>query len=282
MNMGLARTEGKRRQRLALSVYLSCVLLAPGLSLAQEPPSGEDGVRKALLARLSASDEEQRLDAVTQLAGWFPSSSGEAGFEAVTALALAMRRDVSPVVRALAARALELSGDPRAAEALLSALADEREIAVRKAILYALARHGAARPSPQTVAALIPRLKDKKPEIRGAAAFALAEIRDRASAPALLDLLKKRGKDEDAFARAHAARALGAIGDRTALAPLLKSLATDKFPDVRREAAVALGRLALQSDVEVLAALREALRSPDPHLAAIAVASIEAANSRSQ
>jgi HEAT repeat protein len=72
------------------------------------------------------------------------------------------------------------------------------------------------------------------------------------------------------------------MGDRTALAPLLKSLATDKFPDVRRGAAVALGRLALQSDVEVLAALREVLRSPDPHLAAIAVASIEAANSRSQ
>lgn len=241
--------------------------------------------RERWLSQLASGSEEERLDAAAHLVvmcSAAPAPSGatpglnEENFSAVTALALALRKDDSSVVRALAARALEVCGDARAAEPLMSALGEEREIAVRKAIIYALARH----PSPQAATQLIPLLKDKQPDIRGAAAFALAEIRDPTSAAALLDLLKGRRKDEDAFARAQAARGLGSIGDRTAIDPLLTALRKDDASDVRREAARALGRLANSQDGKVIEAVRAAQSSSDPYLTAIAAEAITAISAR--
>ena len=241
--------------------------------------------RERRLSQLTSGSEEERLDAAAHLVVMFsaaPYPSGasngisEENFAAVTALALALRKDDSSVVRALAARALEVCGDRRAAEPLMTALSEEREIAVRKAIVYALARH----PSPQVAAQLIPLLKDKQPDIRGAVAFALAEIRDPAAAAALLDLLKGRRKDEDAFARAQAARGLGSLGDRTAIDPLLTALRKDDAPDVRREAARALGRLANSQDGKVIDALRAAQSSSDPYLTIIAAEAITAISAR--
>ncbi len=256
---------------------LIVVALAAAVSLSQDASSRDEDSRKSLLAQLSSGGEEQRLDAVIQLAGMFSTSSVEADFSAITMLAIAMRNDLSPVVRALAARALEVCGDPRAAEPLVAALASEREVAVRKAIIYGLARYSNAQ-----AAALIPLLKDKQPEIRGAAAYALAEIRDPASAAPLLELLRKRGKDEDAFARSQAIRALGFVGDRSAIEPMLKALTKEKWPDVRREAAYSLGRLAAASDAKVMEALREATLASDPYLTRAAEAAISAINSRSR
>ncbi|MGH9845634.1 MAG: HEAT repeat domain-containing protein [Blastocatellia bacterium] len=258
---------------------LIVVLMVTTVGLSQEQPSPRDeDPRKPLLARLSSGGEEQRLDAVTQLVGMFSTASVEADFSAITALAITMRNDASPVVRAMAARALEVSGDPRAAEPLITALGSEREVAVRKAIIYGLARY----PSPQATSALIPLLKDKQREIRGAAAYALAEIRDPASAAPLLEYLRKRSKDEDAFGRNQAIRALGFVGDQSAIEPLLKALIKDKWPDVRREAACSLGRLASQQDAKVLEALREATLDSDPYLSLAAKAAIAAVNSRSR
>lgn len=267
-----------RTEMTSLMRGLIALALAVTVALAQEASPREDDLPKSLLARLASPDEEQRLDALVELAGMFSKSSGEADFSAITATAIAMRNDLSPVVRALAARALEVCGDPRAAEPLISALGSEREVAVRKAIIYGLARHS----SPQAAPALIPLLNDKQREIRGASAFALAEIRDPSSAGPLLELLRKRGKDEDAFARSQAVRALGFVGDRSAIEPLLKLLTKEKWPDVRREAAGSLGRLAAPQDATVMEALRDAVLASDPHLAIAAGAAIAAINSRSR
>jgi HEAT repeat protein len=149
---------------------------------------------------------------------------------------------------------------------------------VRKAIIYALARY----PQAPVTSALIPFLKDKKPELRAAAAFALAEIGDASSAPALAEVLRKRGKDEDAFARSQAARGLGGVGGREAVNSLLEALTRDKSQEVRREAARALGRIATKQEVRVIEALRAATTSNDPYLATAADEAMASINLRNQ
>src|SRR5262249_60438131 len=104
-----------------------------------------------------------------------------------------------------------------AVSALIAAIGKEREIAVRKAIIYALACF----PQPEVTAALIPFLKDKKNEVRAATAYALAENGDPASAPALVEVLRRGGKDKDAFTRSQAARGLGRIGAPDPIYPFI-------------------------------------------------------------
>ena len=244
----------------------------------QESLSRDSGTQKALVVRLSSSDEERRMDTILRLWEIFSETPGSADFSTVTALAMTMRSDISPVVRALAVRALEICRDPRASEPLITALGTESELAVRKAIVYALANY----PSRETTSILVPLLKDKEPEIRAAAAASLSHIRDPLAAPALLEVLQKRSKDEDAFARSRAAYALGFIGDHTTLDSLIRALIKDKSSDVRREAAQALGRLATAKDAKALEALKEIRISSDPYLTATVDAAIADINSRNQ
>lgn len=252
-----------------------CALSCGGPGYAQEiPPAGE------LLTRLAAADEETRLDAAVNLGGLFTLVPGAATPAAVAALATALQQDRSPLLRALAARALEMSGSERAAPALLAALPREKDLAARKAIVYALARY----PAPQVTQALLSLLKDKYVEIRATAAYALAELADPAAAGALIDTLAVRRKDEDAFLRREAARGLGLTGAPAAVGPLVAALAGDKSEDVRREAAEALGRVANPRDAAAVAALRDATRAADPYLnfaAEVALARIQARDQKS-
>ena len=265
------------------SRYIGAVLIGQlciGFSLkqafGQELLVRDAEAQKTLVRRLVSGDEEQRMDAIIQLSGIFSATPGSADFSTVTALAIKLRTDTSPIVRALAARALEICGDTRASESLIAALGTERELAVRKAIIYALGRF----PSREAALALIPLLKNKDWELRSAAAFALSEIRQPESVDALRELLQKRNKDEDAFARSLAARALGFIGDHEAIDLLITALTNDKSSQVRREAAQALGLLATLQDVKALQALREARFSSDPYLSMAAEAAIASINSR--
>ena len=219
-----------------------------------------------LIARLANGGEEERFDSIAQLVVLFGATPGSATEQTFNALNAGLRRDNSPLIRALSARALENCCGERAVQPLLASLTDEREIAVRKAILYALARHH----SPQIAPALIPSLRDKKQETRAAAAYALAEIGDSSSAGPLLNVLQKRRGDEDAFARAQAARGLGKIGLRPAMNALLDSLSRDRSPEVQRESARALGLLATAQDTQVIMALREVILHSDPYLIDIA------------
>ncbi|MGH9855463.1 MAG: HEAT repeat domain-containing protein, partial [Blastocatellia bacterium] len=229
-------------------------------------------------------DEEQRIDAITRIGALWSAAPDPVELPVVTALGNSLQQDSSPVVRALAARALEIIGGNqssgqsagRAVQALIAALGTEREVAVRKAIIYALARY----PQPPVTTALVPLLKDKKAELRAAAAYALAENGDSTSAQALTEVLRRGGKDEDAFARSQAARALGRIGGHDSIDPLIEALIRDRSQEVRREAARALGRIATRQDAKVIEALRGATLSNDPYLVIAADSAISSINSR--
>jgi HEAT repeat protein len=258
------------------------VVLAPLFveALGQQADRQANPLQKDLLSRLASGDEEERIDAVARISALWRDRPDSADASAITAIGNSLRQDSSPVVRALAARALETSAGSHsggdAVATLIAALGKEREVAVRKAIIYALARY----PQPQVTAALIPVLNDRNSELRATAAYALAESGDSAIEQPLIEALRRRGKDEDAFARSQAARGLGRIGGRDSINPLLETLARDKSQEVRREAARALGRIASKQDAKVIEALRDAALSNDPYLAGAADDAIASINSR--
>ncbi|MGE0129871.1 MAG: HEAT repeat domain-containing protein [Blastocatellales bacterium] len=265
-------------KRFSWIVLLSCLLSAEVLG--QEASRQSDPLWKELLSRLSSGDEEQRLDAIARIGALWQDAPVSTDTSIIAALSNSLQQDSSPVVRALSARVLAIRGgnqsDSDIVLALTTALGKEREGAVRKAIIYALARYS----QPQARSALIPFLKDRNSELRAAAAYALAENGDAAVAQALAEVLRRRGKDEDAFARSQAARGLGRIGGRDSIDPLLEALTRDKSQEVRREAAQALGRIAERQDAKVIEALRDATQSNDPYLVIAADGAIASINSR--
>ncbi|HZF37735.1 MAG TPA: HEAT repeat domain-containing protein [Blastocatellia bacterium] len=259
-----------------------CMLFAGGRG--QEVDRRTDRLRQELLSRLASGDEEQRIDSAVRISALLRDDPDAIETSVISSLGAALQRDSSPVVRALAARALEIcagnQGDGRSDEAvaaLLAALGKERDLATRKAIIYALARY----PQPQVTSALLPFLKNRRSELRAAAAYALAEIGDPASAGALAEVLRRGGKDEDAFARSQAARGLGRVGGRDSIDLLTDALSGDGSQEVRREAALSLGRIATPQDAKALEALRKATLSNDPYLVSAAEKAIASVNSRS-
>jgi HEAT repeat protein len=243
--------------------------------------------RQELLSRLASGDEEQRIDSAVRISALLQDEPGVVETSVITSLRAALQQDSSPLVRALAARALEIcagnqtgnrrgSQSDEASAALLAALGKERDLAVRKAIIYALAHYT----QPQVTSALIPFLKNKSSELRAAAAYALAESGDPASAQALAELLKRGGNDNDAFARSQAARGLGRIGGRDSIDLLIDALSDDGSQEVRRDAAISLGRIATLQDAKAIEALRKATLSNDPYLVSAAENAIASINSR--
>jgi HEAT repeat protein len=271
------RVIGALLGELALACA-SLLLLGAMADLSRAQTSDpRQSLQAQLIARLSTGDEESRIDAATRLANLFRLASGAMPEPVVAALGQALENDPSPIVRALAARAFETTREARALPALLAALKRERETAVRKAIIYALAHQS----SPQVTSALLPQVKDKRAEIRATALYALAEIADPASANAFIEVLQKRRSDEDAFARSEAARGLGRIGERSAIAQLVATLREDKAPEARREAAIALGRIGNSQDTAIIEALRAASLAADPYLSREAAAALAQINARS-
>jgi HEAT repeat protein len=273
--------------RLRLPVFLITPLLFICMPFAvgrgQEAARTAGRLQKELLSRLASGDEEQRIDSIIRIGALLLDEPDAIETPAITSLGVALQQDSSPVVRALAARSLELCAGNRegsqsneAVAALLTALGKERELAVRKAIIYALARY----PQPQVTSALIPFLKNKHSELRASAAYALAEKGDPASAQALAEVLRRGGKDEDAFARSEAARGLGRVGGRDSIDLLTNALSDDRSQEVRREAALSLGLIATPQDAKAIEALRNATLSNDPYLVSAAENAINSINSR--
>jgi HEAT repeat protein len=268
-------------------LFLS-MLLAGGLG--QESDRRTDRSRQELLSRLTSGDDEQRIDSAARISALLRDNPDAIESSVITTLCNALQRDSSPVVRALAAMALEICGGGRAGNqtgsqrgawsdeavvALLAALGKERDLAARKAIIYALAHY----PQPQVTSALIPFLKNKRRELRAAAAYALAESGDPASAQALAEVLRG-SKDDDAFARSQAARGLGRLGGRDSIDLLTDALSDDGPAEVRREAAISLGKIATPQDTKAIEALRKATLSNDPYLVSAAENAIASVNSR--
>src|SRR5262245_29517437 len=199
-----ARNLSRQKSLIVLFPLLLLGLLFAGVR-GQEVGQQSNQLRKELLSRLASGDAEQRIDAIARIGALWRDAPESVDRSLITALGNSLQQDSSPVVRALAARALEIvAGNQESSQssgqnsswavpALIAALGKEREVAVRKAIIYALARY----PQPQVTAALIPFLKDKQTELRASAAYALAENGDPASAQALTEVLRRSGKNED-------------------------------------------------------------------------------------
>ncbi len=256
-----------RRLILVLTGVLLAELTAPSYRvLAAQTASSQ----QQLVARLATSEDEARLEALIQLTTLLSSAPDSATEATLAALGQVLQADRSPVMRALAARALGVASTAKATAQLLAALEREGELSVRQAIIYALVHLT----EPQVTEKLISLLKDRKAEIRGTAAYALAEIADPGSTRALIEVLQKRRGDEDSFTRSKAAQALGRIGDRTVVAPLVDVLTRDESPEVRREAAQALGLLATKEDTAAIEALKAAKHNRDPYLSRIATAAL--------
>jgi HEAT repeat protein len=208
-------------------------------------------------AQLKSSDQEERRDAAVKLSG----IDGDAALAALTSAVT----DVSPGVRALVLAALGERSDISVVALVAARLSSDKDAFVRKTAAYALAGF----PGTGRTTALIAALKDKDQEVRGAAAVALGDHPDAAAVEPLAASLL----DKSYFVRAQAARALGINRGAAAQAvpTLIRLLASDSDPEVKRCAATALGSIA---DRSALPALERASQDRDTYLAQDALDSI--------
>jgi HEAT repeat protein len=220
--------------------------------------------------RLSATDSEERRDALMKLGAMRRAAASR---EALVGLS-----DVSPIVRAVAARAILSIGADESVAALLPHLSDKDEF-VRREIAYAL---GLTRSRKATEPLTQLLLSDKEAGVRAAAAVALGDIADENAVVALASLLapelttggKKKSKvEKNVFVLRASARSLGQIKSRAGVPALIAALSNEKLvEDVRREAARALGVIGDPASVQ---ALRIAASSSDPYLAQTAYQSLK-------
>src|SRR5215470_4921391 len=194
---------------LGLSVLvITCSLTAPAFSVRQS-----DSLTPAQIAiekqrqRLSATDPEERRDALTQL---WAMHRAEASRVATVGLT-----DSSPMVRAVAAKAILALGPAESVAALTPLLGDKDEF-VRREVAYALGQTKSHKATGELTELL---LNDKQDGVRGAAAVALGEIGDDTAVVTLSNVLsgeskssgKKKRAEKNAFVLRAAARSLGQI-----------------------------------------------------------------------
>lgn len=257
--------------KLFLLIAVSVSAAAPSLS--QDRSGSLTPLQFAIeqqRTRLSSADLEERRDAVSRL--------GAMRHPAASRAVLPGLQDAEPIVRATSIAAL-LSLPPEESAASLLPLLNDKDVLVRREAAYALGRTK----SQTAVPLLIDLLRfDKIDEVRGAAAVALGAIENEAAVIPLLGVLtgqaaqikKQKAKPEqNPFVLRSAARALGQIGTRASVTVLIAALENEHSEDdLRREAAIALGRI---GDQTALPALRNALAAGDPHLASAADAAIK-------
>ena len=296
------RTSGLLAEAVSDPLTLRRALVAragPGAQAAAlwlDAPQGAptSAVLTAVAAVLEHGEPSER-----QAAAWALGFAGSAAEPFVEAVALRLRRDEAPGVRAAAARALGGIDSRGGRAALVEALRDPSE-PVRAAAAQALARLG---PGPSEVSGLASVLASPDRYVAAFAAWSLGNIGDAAepavaelghaleredtndvvtralarigpaATAAVPDLVRALRSQNEAY-RWRAARTLGRIGPgaEPAVAALVAALA-DSSGAVRMHAARALGRIgpaakpaaaALQRatgdrDAEVSAAARDAL-----------------------
>lgn len=221
--------------------------------------------------RLSSGDVEERRDALLKLGAM---NRVAASREAMVGLS-----DVSPMIRAVAARAILSLPASESVGALTPLLSDKDEF-VRREAAYAL---GLTKSKSATQALTGLLLNDKEDGVRSAAAVALGDIGDEAAVVSLATVLapelvtqgtkRKIKAEKNVFVLRAAAKSLGQIKSRAGVPALVAALGNDRqVDDVRREAALALGMI---KDPAALPALRSAQSSSDPYLASAASESVK-------
>jgi HEAT repeat protein len=181
-----------------------------------------------LIANLKATSESVRLQAIDALA----QKKAVAAVPALTDLL----SDPAAVVRAHAAQALGEIGAPAApaVEPLARAIADQDPL-VRRQAAGAIRK---IRPGPKVMLPILSKLlEDSDPQVRIRVLHALAEM----GKDALPGLLKALDSEQGAY---WACLVISQIGPEAKEAvPALAKLISDKRPDVRREAILALAEI---------------------------------------
>jgi HEAT repeat protein len=206
-----------------------------------------DGATDELAAYLSKSDTAAVRARAAELLG----DAADTDEDAVEALITAAADDSAPAVRGAAVDALDQLGQ-RPLEALVAELADVDP--------GGAADWAAAREYQEFLTA-------DRPELRLAAATVLGRIGGEQAVSGL----QKRFDDPDHRVRARAVRACGRIGARAVVPHLAEALGTDDSPQVRREAAEALGAIGDDRGVDALA---DALDDPNSDVRRAAVVAL--------
>jgi HEAT repeat protein len=194
----------------------------------------DDAIR-ALLAALEDNHPDVSTGAAIAL-----GKSADPRAEGPLLAALKNRR-ADRTLRESAALALGMLGGEKARALLTDVLLDGRDRdRLRGFAALALGIHG----SPASVPAFARVVRDPKAprDARAAALIAAGMLGDEIMAPVLTDALKGRFSRLDLDERACAADGLGRLGDAAAL-PVLTKAATHKKIQLRRAAALAIGRL---------------------------------------
>jgi HEAT repeat protein len=259
-----------------------------------QKPIGFSGDQSNRFSRVIAvGTVEQKRDALLQIRN---IETDETARIAVPAL-----RDKSEIVRATATASVVFLPSDEAARHLLPLLKDKKPL-VRREAAYAL---GKVRSSNAIDSLLQIAQKDKVTEVRNAAIIALGEIGDAAVVSELIKFLQRKPQAKEEFTKRSAARAIGqiaqiirtgqvtvvtpenflpdryeTIGDpnapkltelflvyQSAIGILIQTLNNPReFPDVKREAAFALGAI---GDAAAISVLQTNLNNADYYLAEI-------------
>jgi HEAT repeat protein len=207
-------------------VYALTGYLAAMCCIAQAaPPSPQQ-----LIQSLKSSDEQVRLQAIDRL-----GALGAKGAEAVAPL-VELLKDASPKVRAHAAQALGAIGPAaKPAAADLVELVKDPDPLVRRQAVRAVMH---IRPGPQVMLPLcVKLLEDSDPGVRLRILHAIAEAGPQAM-PGLLAALQN---DKAAYWACLVLREIGPAAK--AAVPALTEKLKDPRPEIRREAALALGAM---------------------------------------
>src|SRR5574341_451884 len=227
---------GEKRLNLSILDTLSRGLWTSAEELVrvvrQIPAANNRSYVDALLARLDTADPQKRLP---EVAPW--------------------RGGRDQRVRIIIS--LGLLGDRSVSDILAQLLSDENA-EVRQTAMAALGRLADERAVPNLLNVL--NNADRTVHDRIAAAEALAAIHSRAAVPGIIACLEAQQRG---IVQKRMVQALGSIGGEDALWALIELLQQSPDPEIRREAARALGRI---DDLRSLLYLTEALDDPSPYV----------------
>jgi bilin biosynthesis protein len=203
----------------------------------------------------------------------FAQTLGDIGGTATPLLVDALLNHPNPVVRRAAGKTLALIIDPTTVPSLLHALLHDEDTVVKGSAVGALAKMGAA-----SVPALLDILADsgRSESTKGHAAWALGFIGAQA-APFLEDAIKSDSIDVRCATVGAIAHLVQETGDARAAQLLLETL-SDPDPNVRSEAASAIGKMAY---LPALPDLITALGDPDGEVRRTAAVSLGKLGDRS-
>jgi len=228
-----------------------------------------------------AENIERKRDALFQLRNFET--------EAASRIAIPALKDSSEIVRATAAFSVIFLPKDEALQVLLPLLGDKSAL-VRRETAYALGKVQ----NPAAINSLLQTFRqDKISEVKNACLVAFGEIGDVSAINVLVEILQRKPQNKEEFARRSAARSIGQIAQiiqtgkikvltpenflpsefdsiekakypkivetyppfRSAINVLIETLQNSReFPDVKREAAFALGAIGDESAIPILQA----------------------------